>query len=618
MARPVFYTPVKRSHVVAPFGVGALMLARNGVGVVVCGLDEWMHNRPNDGRNGESWLERNQIVDAHLQHRLGVNRLIQPPTVPDEPQDHNTWFVRAARFPLTEYCINPKCRRLVTRQPEGVSQGSCSECDKPETGKKRAWPTQQTPLVLACRAGHLSDIPWLEWTHDPRFQARDEGGNPRHEGGMCAAAQLTYQVATDITAPRVECLNCKAAMDLGAFRNARHDCPGERPWLPGMTAEVCEESASVVERTATRAYFADMRSALHLPHGPHVDHRLMALLAEPVARIFLKDYEPGADVDERDLQRLVELAAHRGIATTPAEVGEHVRAAQQPPADVDESAVRVQEMTALLDPTPKTSSSVGAPPLVVEPRDLGAYSGTHFSSDPHFRFISAVPRLAETRALVGFSRIDPVPVGAAEGFVQQWGRGPDAAEGRDWLVAHRVYGEGILLVLEPARLRAWLADAAAVEGWQNITVAGVDRDASFVLAHTFAHALLREAAVVCGYSLPSLRERIYVTADNDGEWRVGALIYTADGDAYGTLGGLVELADPGNLEALVASAIESVRWCGADPVCMHPPEGAGLNTTPGCCHHCLLLPETSCEGFNQGLDRATLIGGREGTPGFFT
>jgi hypothetical protein len=40
MARPVFYTPIKRGHMIAPFGVGALLLARNGVGVVVCGPSE--------------------------------------------------------------------------------------------------------------------------------------------------------------------------------------------------------------------------------------------------------------------------------------------------------------------------------------------------------------------------------------------------------------------------------------------------------------------------------------------------------------------------------------------------------------------------------------------------
>ena len=94
-------------------------------------------------------------------------------------------------------------------------------------------------------------------------------------------------------------------------------------------------------------------------------------------------------------------------------------------------------------------------------------------------------------------------------------------------------------------------------------------------------------------------------------------IYTAEGDSYGTLGGLVELADPGNLEVLIERALDSARWCGADPVCMNPPEGAGLSISRGCCHHCLLIPETSCELFNDWLDRAALVVGRANTPPYF-
>lgn len=618
MARPVFYTPIKRSHMVAPFGVGALLLARNGVGVVVCGPDEWLHERPNDGRNGASWLEKCQIVDSHLQRRLGVNRLLQAPAVADEPNEGNTWFVRVARFPLSEYCINPKCRRLVTRQPEGVSQGQCSECEKPD-GKKRAWPTQQTPLVLVCKAGHLSDIPWVEWAHDTRLQPRDENGDPRHGGGVCSSPKLIYQVATDITAPRVECSTCHASVDLGRLRNHRHDCDGGLPWLPGTAKAHCDEPARVLERTSTGAYYPDVRSALHLPHGPHVDHRLMALLAEPVASVILESYRPDETPDDRDLTRLVAIATARGISTDVDAVTDHVKAAIAPPDDVDEEVVRRLELAALLDATPTTSSRLGAPPLVVDPRPIDDYSGRLFAQDPHFAAVSAVPRLAETRSLVGFSRIEPRRLDAAEGFEQQWGYKLDATRERDWLVAHRVYGEGILVLLDADRVRAWSEETLVSEApyREGKEVFGAYRSAAFLLAHTLSHVVLREAASVCGYSLPSLRERIYAATDELGNHQTGFLIYTAEGDALGTLGGLVELAEPGNLEPLIERALDAAAWCGADPVCMSPPVGAGLQTTPGCCHHCLLLPETSCELFNSWLDRAALIGGRPNHPAYF-
>ena len=82
MARPVFYTPIKRSHLIAPFGVGAVLLARNGVSVVVCGLDEWLNARPDHPRGVGHWLEENRVADRNLEARLGVTRLVRPPPSP--------------------------------------------------------------------------------------------------------------------------------------------------------------------------------------------------------------------------------------------------------------------------------------------------------------------------------------------------------------------------------------------------------------------------------------------------------------------------------------------------------------------------------------------------------
>ncbi len=618
MPRSVFYTPVKRSHLVAPFGVGALLLSRNGVGVIVCGLAEWLHGQPPE-RGGATWLEKNQIVDAHLERRLGVNRLVQAPAVADDPDERNTWFVRVARFPLSEYCINPKCRRVVTRGQEAVSHGRCEACD-PAPGGKRSWPTQQVPLVLACPDGHLSDIPWVVWVHTPELQARDADGTPRHPGGMCSKALITYRVATDITAPVVECDTCKAGIDLGALRNRRYPCTGTRPWLPGSADEACDTDAVVLERTATSLYYPWVRSALHLPYGPHVDHRLMAFLAEPAGRLILDDYPPGERPTNRDLDRLARLAAARGITTTPDEIVRHIEVAAAPAEEADERLVRAQELQALLDPAPKTSSAAGLPPLITSSRSIEDYAGEWFAGAPRrFSVLTAVPRLAETRVLVGFSRVEPGRPTSADGFAQQWGGPLDAARGRDWLVAHRVYGEGFLLLFDPDAVRAWEAEVdTSGAAFRTPSDLGAETlTARHLLAHTFSHLLVREAASVCGYALPSLREQIYVTAEDDGTERTGVLIYTAEGDSYGTLGGLVELAEPGNLEKLVTAAVERARWCGADPVCMHPPVGVGLSTTPGCCHHCLLVPETTCEWFNSWLDRGALVGGRDGAPPFF-
>ena len=65
--------------------------------------------------------------------------------------------------------------------------------------------------------------------------------------------------------------------------------------------------------------------------------------------------------------------------------------------------------------------------------------------------------------------------------------------------------------------------------------------------------------------------------------------------------------------------LDSVRWCGSDPVCIETDvEQSGERVSGAACHCCLLLPETACEKFNRELDRAVLVGDAEGTfAGYF-
>ena len=111
--------------------------------------------------------------------------------------------------------------------------------------------------------------------------------------------------------------------------------------------------------------------------------------------------------------------------------------------------------------------------------------------------------------------------------------------------------------------------------------------------------------------MASIRDRIDF---EDG--RFGLLIYTAAGDSVGTMGGLVDLINPGKFESLFERALSAGSWCNLDPVCNSSPseefEGNG-----GACYQCCYLPETSCEWYNQALDRATLVGGRGNASGFF-
>ncbi len=112
----------------------------------------------------------------------------------------------------------------------------------------------------------------------------------------------------------------------------------------------------------------------------------------------------------------------------------------------------------------------------------------------------------------------------------------------------------------------------------------------------------------CGYSTASLRERLYVSPDSAAPM-AAFMIYTAAGDAEGTLGGLVRLGRSERLGPVVRRALGRASWCSADPVCSEHLGGQGSKLANlAACHACVLLPETSCETINQGLDRAMVVG----------
>jgi hypothetical protein len=617
MARSVFFTPIRRNHVIAPFGVGSVLLARNGISVVMCGLDEWLRQRPNTSVN---WLDEGRVVDAYLESSLHVNRLIEPPRLDDDPTLLNTWFIPVARFPTFEYCLNQKCRRVVQRDADEVAPGRCSLCSTQRKAKASSWATQQIPLLLACSNGHLSEIPWNAWVHDPRAQ---DGYVPDLDAPEvaplpCDEPMLTYKVSGDVTQPVVRCETCGASARIGPGKRPPGSCPGERPWLPGSPQQACTQKPIVLERTATNLYYSDVRSALYIPSGPAVNHRVATFLEQSVARALIAERGvKGQALDARDLDELVRNARRLGVETTDEEIERHLVARAAPVADP--AVERAREIEALLSGTVQTTASEGFPSLIAQPRAITEYRGPLFAGpEAKVSQVCEVSRLAETRVLAGFTRINPGRLIPEVGFEMMWGSRPDAEHNRDWLPAHRVYGEGLLVVLDPDAVDAW--ESATLHSHARYrdgdVIGGRDVGPRDLLAHTLSHVLMREAAAVCGYALPSLRERLYVDRDRQGRSRTGVLIYTADGDIYGTLGGLVELAAPGKLELLLDRALSTAQWCGADPVCLNPPEDAGLQISPGCCHHCLLVPETTCELFNQWLDRAALIG-RPESPGFF-
>jgi hypothetical protein len=257
--------------------------------------------------------------------------------------------------------------------------------------------------------------------------------------------------------------------------------------------------------------------------------------------------------------------------------------------------------------------------------------------DPPSRFqreLSAVvlaERLREVSALVGFTRIRSAGESSPEDIRVR--RAPLAIDASPtWLPATEVRGEGVFVRFDLDQVAAWADDSAqeqrqtmlrgAHEAWRAARHLEPVEDGYpglvYVLLHSFSHALMRELTLECGYSAPSIRERIYASRADEAVEMAGALVYTAAPDSEGTLGGLVALGRPDELGRLIRQALERAMLCASDPLCSeHDPRRDG--TLHGAaCHACLFAPETSCENGNRYLDRSTLVPTfRHADSGFF-
>jgi hypothetical protein len=232
------------------------------------------------------------------------------------------------------------------------------------------------------------------------------------------------------------------------------------------------------------------------------------------------------------------------------------------------------------------------------------------------RALSMVRRVREVRALLGFRRLKPDPERHA--IPVDLGQ-PSLG----WYPGVEAWGEGIFLQLDADAIRRWetasksqlgdrlnlLAGALAGFGWDK----GLATP-RFLLLHSLSHVLIRRLAFDAGYSASSIRERVY--AGSEGSAMCGILLYTADGDSEGSLGGLVRMGDPVRFGRLIQGALQDAAWCSADPVCRESTRQGIMDTNAASCHACMLTSETSCSFNNMLLDRRTLVGISDVVPFF--
>lgn len=616
---------IRLAQLIAPFGPGALYTDKKGVPHVVCGLDFWHHSSdPTKGMVMCEKPEEFERLEPRLAQILLVSRFRLPPDHRQlvrgrTPAPNAGLFIPGQRFP-TWY------RHTRTGALKKFNLSTKRIANPPDGG--RYMPVR---FVSVCRAGHLGEFPWKEWidckcASDEQLTLQDRGGS-------------------ELTSIVVECKGCGKKGNLAGATTRNDDgtpgpmekqgitCGGQRPWLGENGSELCGAPLSGALINQTNLYFPRTISAITLPDLREQDPVVLTTRAACESHPSISAAHLLWSMNQRDgaVGAVLPGLKESGIEATPEIVRlalaslfdpDSITIAGEPEPSVPDSqmlAIRRAEYNVL---KLGIDDRVRSPDLRVVATEV-----PHRFTDWIAR-VHLVEKLRETRVLHGFDRLEPSgrPLdGMPDTAMQQLFLYPPPSPEKRWLPAVEVFGEGIFIQLRESAIASWQTDNREwLEQRLSDPFIGRVRDvyqanaplgptnwkwaSRYLLIHSLAHILINQLVFECGYGTASLRERLYIAEDPTAPMS-GILIYTSAGDSEGTLGGLVQLGHPERLGDVLERAIARASWCSADPICSENRGGTGSRLANlSACHACILLPETSCETINHGLDRALLVG----------
>ncbi len=597
---------LRKNQVVMVHGPGSIVDI-GGESFVVCGIEKWRRN----------CLEECSL--PRLAQRLRARQLLQPSSGDGFRNVPNSVCLK--RFPTWLFC--QRCRKMKKweiNDEQALRSGNAPECHCRGV-------LLPMDFVAICSAGHLSDIDWHQWCH-----AQKDGTGT----GQCRKKdQLSFETSSSSGAGlghlKVKCSACNSSKTLDSLQRdvpswvCRRDHPkvysgGTQPWQRDDEGKACPESLQVVLRGDSNLYYPRVISALDIPDADRDeqsdtrDEIIARLKSDPTVQMVRGMYQKNNEGLSRAVSEMIpEIAKRQEVdVEIVKEVicgSEQIETVIQDDGDHDLD-LRTEEYPVLVQPTDVGGGHFQGTRYDVDSSDFGsALSGCIES-------VSLLDRLREVRVFQGFYRVES---GGTDRLVPA-----SLKPSTDWLPACEVFGEGIFIHFNRKALSEWDSNLPTVEInrfrelEERIEKSGIGflpvPTPQLVLLHSFSHILMRQLCFECGYASTSLRERLYV----DGGRMSGVLIYTADGDSEGTLGGLVRQGEPDRLPAIILRALHQAAWCSADPLCLETENLGMVGLNRAACHACLLAPETSCELANAMLDRRLLFGDDTGVTGFFS
>lgn len=520
------------------------------------------------------WKDKGKkIIDGRLASYLGVDCFYMPRT-------SASWGdFPVVAFPYTHVCS--KCGRLFDIRDNFDLENyltfgaSCPECHR------SAYPAR---FITICENGHMDDFPWRWWVHR---------GDESCDGNLKIYSTGDTSTLADM---QVKCEKCGAWRSMSGATQRENFigmvCKGHHPFRPHARNEHCGKQLIPSQRGASNVYFPVSRSAISIPPWINPLYNLidehLRLIEETrdmfgdqgVTKVYEKYF---SDYSREDFyaalkRRLDNITEFKEIKQMEYDAITHHN---DPTYASNKKHFKAEE-----DPLPDYLS-------------------------PYFKRIIRVTRLREVKVLLGFMRVDaPDPDADEQPNVVKLSKGR-SGEGEKWLPAAEVHGEGIFIEFNRQTLDRWIGTVRTLsekyadtykefcesKGW-TITS---ERNAIYVMMHTFSHLMIKQMSMSSGYSSTAIRERIYFS-----DKMAGILLYTGSADKEGSLGGLVELGTAEKLSEMMRDTFQEALLCTNDPECMHNMP-AGKNSNGAACHSCCMISETACENGNRMLDRGLVV-----------
>tara|TARA_B100000427_G_scaffold327875_1_gene339637 strand:- start:3734 stop:5497 length:1764 start_codon:yes stop_codon:yes gene_type:complete len=566
---------IRRSQYIYTYGPGSIVNVKVGpVTMSLCmgDLRTW------EFKSSALTRKYQQVVDERIIRELkskfkgfdSISHFRLPPVDPSKNDDTSALW--ASIFPSWLLC--PQCRSLYditddeqSRDCHRMERGVRRYCNKCSNQQKKVW-VVPTRFVIACKNGHLDSFDYKWWLNN--YGKNVDKDCPHDELRL-----LQNEGSLAITNLTLKCKQCEGKASLSDIFKVEYKCSGKKPWeyteeFPPKR-EDCKERCRVQQRNSRSIWQRINLSALAIPP---LDYEFPKMIGP-------ETFDEIKDANEEDRKVYVRLKFKKIADLWKTRQGEDMPYTQDTLLEkINQEIAKYEELSSDIY---QDEYEVLMTEKIEKINEFKKIMHNIPKSYPKINAIAEVQKLKVVDAVIGFTRVNGDPI-----FYQK----------NSFLPAVEVFGEGFFINFDQKFINNFIKNKYIQEEFNFFKNNLEPAEKRKILLHSIAHCILKATARFAGYSITSIKERLYVS-----EKMSGILIYTSSSDSEGTLGGLSRLAEPDRISEILKEAEKISLTCSSDPLCGEGLYTEGNENNGSVCHSCLIVPETSCDFQNEFLSR---------------